>query len=210
MEPHGVDSHQHALAMRGTEVVVPSGARIIDTAPALPIARYECEFIAKDRDEVAFLEDFFDARQGRAEGFWFPSSQWEFDVYGYDNPTFGTYTLNVQHTDYAANVFPLGAPFRHLALLYGDRWGLFTVDAATANSPSAGFDLLHMTGDSHSTLDVPLYGTALSARRNDAYRPLWLRYGRFDQDELVVELVNGDGAARIALAMVELPREVPT
>src|SRR5205809_3045468 len=89
MEPHGVDSHANALGLRGTEVSVPSGARIITTDPAAAIDRYEFEFRATNRDEVAFLEEFFDARRGKHEGFWLPVSQWEFDVYGYTNPNFG-------------------------------------------------------------------------------------------------------------------------
>jgi hypothetical protein len=209
MEPHGVDSHPNALAMRGTELVVPSGARIINTDPAAAIDRYEFEFRARDRDEVAFLEAFFDARRGKHEGFWLPTTQWEFDLYGFNQPNFGSYFLNVQHTDYAENVFPLGPAFRRIAITRGDTWSLFTIDAATPHSPSAGFDLLHMTNDNHSGPDVPGYAVSVNVPRNDSYRTLWLRYVRFDQDELVAEVMNGEGACRIQLAMVELPREVP-
>lgn len=210
MEPHGVDSHPNALAMRGTELVVPSGARIIDTDPAPPTARHEFEFIAKNREEVAFLEDFFDARRGKHEAFWFPSSQWEFDVYGYDMPNFNSYRLWIGRTGYAESIYPLGPAYRQILLTSGDRWHVHTFDAVTPEV-APGVDELHMTGPlgGNSTPDITGV-TGPLAQRDDRYRPLWLRYGRFDQDELVAELLNGEGACRIALAMVELPGEAPT
>lgn len=209
MEPHGVDSHPNALGIRGTEAVVPSGARIVSTDPAAPIDRYEFEFIAKDRDEVAFLEGFFDARRGKQEGFWLPTSQWEFDVFGYDMPNFGVYRLWVRRTGYIESLYPLGARFRQILLLRGDTYHAHVVNAVTA-SVAPGIDLLGLgDGGDHSIPDIAQFFGPTPAR-NDSYRPLRLDYVRFDQDELVAEVMNGDGACRIALAMVSVPREVPT
>lgn len=207
MEPNGVDTQPDALAIRGTTILAPSGTRLVATDPAKPVGRVELEFIAETRDQLAFLEEFFDDRMGRALGFWIPSTQWEFDVYGYDMPNFGIYRLWIGRAGYVESMFPLGSRVRQLVLLRGGTYRVHTITGVTA-SVAPGIDLLAMgVGGDNSTPDVPLV-TGPFARRDDSYRPLWLRYVRFDQDALVAETI-GTGSARVALAVDDIPSEVP-
>jgi hypothetical protein len=107
-------------------------------------------------------------------------------------------------------VYPLGSHFRQLLLLHGDAWHVHTIDAAVANV-SPGIDSLHLTGPlgANSTPDVPLL-TYDATRQHDAYRPLWLKWGRFDQDALRVVTKNSAlGYFSIAIAFAECPAEVP-
>lgn len=209
LEPQSVDAQPIALGRQGDDVETPQGARVIDAGPAPAIARHDVEFVLETREEIAFLEGFFDARQGKAHGFWLPLwASWEFDVRGYEEPNGGSYFLWVTRTGYVESFFPLGAAYRQLLLLWGDRYKNFTIDAAVAND-SPGIDRVHLSGNGDASVATIPTDFFHVQPRNDAYRPLWLRWGRFDQDELVTEEL-GEGAGRIALSFVELPAEAPT
>jgi hypothetical protein len=209
MQPNAIDAQPIALARQGDEIATPHGARIIDTGPAPAIARHEVEFALKSRSEIAFLEGFFDARQGKAQGFWFPRwSTWDFDVRGYEEPNAGSFDLWVTRTGYVEQVFPLGLAYRQIMLLWRDLYHTFTIADVTGNV-SPGIDALHLSGNgdgSVGTIPTTLFHVVPPS---DAHRVLWLSWGRFDQDELVADEL-GEGGARIALSLLELPAEAPT
>jgi hypothetical protein len=89
----------------------------------------------------------------------------------------------------------------------GDAYQAQTVTAVTENIV-AGVDLLdhHTNGNGPG---VPPMGAGPSLH-DLTYRPLWLRYGRFDQDALTVEEINAaDGSAIVRVALIDLPENVP-
>lgn len=209
MQPNAIDSQPIALARQGDAIETAHGARIIDTGTAPAIARHEVEFALKTREEIAFLEGFFDARQGKAQGFWFPRwSTWDFEVRGYEEPNAGSFFLWVTRTGYVEQVYPLGLAYRRVLLLWGDRFHNFTVDAVLGND-SPGIDRLHLAANGEGSVAQIPTNLFPVVPPSGAHRVLSVCWGRFDQDELLAEEL-GDGGARVALSFVELPAESPT
>jgi hypothetical protein len=66
MMPHRTDSQDQPLAIQGNVLETPNGARVLDTDPAIGVARHEWEFRCETRAERQFLEDWFDAPGGEA------------------------------------------------------------------------------------------------------------------------------------------------
>lgn len=210
MEPHGSSSRPQPLLQRGGVVEAPNGARVTDKTPATAQARHEFEFICENPAQRAFLVDFFETHRGMAAPFWFPTWQWEFDVCGYSLELF-TGSLWVKRwldKSYADDFFAASRGFRKLIMLYDDQYKVHTVASVTA-SDSPGVDVLHIENNG-TGLAIAEMGDGPN-QHNERWRPLWLRWGRFDQDELDEEALNlADGICRIRLAMLELPDEVPT
>lgn len=207
MMPHRADSQEQPLATAGDVLDVISGARMIDKGPSAAIARHTFEFRCESRAEVAFLEGFFDQQQGKAAPFWFPTWQWEFELTGYTCTTFtGQVWLNRWESLGFAEHFAASMGYRKMLIVRGDQHQAHTATAVT-ESVSPGIDLVDVANNGDGPAVTPM--GAGPSRHDDTYRPLWLRYGRFDQDELIVEEANGDGAAIIRVALVDLPDEVP-
>lgn len=212
MEPHLTDGRPNALGQQGEVVEIPQGSRFVDSGPAKPTGRIDFQFRCETRAEVAFIEGFFDGCKGKhggaSNGFWFPTWQWEHDFLGYDEPNAGQYDLYLRRTGYVERFFPLGSHYRQLAILWGDRYVFLNVEFCTA-AITATADKLRCTKHGGSS-PIPPQVFGPLANRDDAYRMLWLRWGRFDQDECPVETINAEaGSADLALAVIELPDEAP-
>lgn len=208
MEPHFVSGRPNALAVAGETVGVPQGARIVDIGLAPSTGRHEFTFACENRAQLDFLETFFDTQRGKQGAFWFATEQWEFDFYGYEEPNAGQFDLYIRRRGYVEEFFPRGSHFRQIALLRGERYILFNVEACQAAVTST-IDRLRCTkhgGSSPAPAQVP----GPIAKKDDSYRPLWLRWGRIDQDDLEVQTLNAaEGTALVSLAFVELPIEAP-
>lgn len=213
MDPHFVSGRPNALAIAGESVEIPQGGRIVDTQLAPATGRHEFTFACANRAELDFLETFFDAQQGKqggaSDGFWFPTMQWEYDFFGYEEPNAGQYDLYIRRVGYVEDFFPRGSQFRQLAILRGDRYILFNVESCTpAVTPT--IDKLRCTAHGGSSPAPPQVPGSPIARTDDSYRMLWLRWGRLDQDELEAVTLNAaEGTATVKLAVVELPDEAP-
>lgn len=206
MEPHSVISKPQSLLMRGARVEGLSGAGYAETAPVLPNARWEFQYVCATRAEYAALRDFFDDQMGRYGGFFFPTWQWELMVGPYVPP--GTGISVPASAGYADLWFPLGNAYRFLAMLYRDAASIYRVTGVGGGSPPVGYDTLTFGASQHVN-----GGNSATAPwlESTGVRPLWLRYGRFDTDDFEPENdVNGEGAAIVTLPIVELPEEANT
>jgi hypothetical protein len=209
MMPHRADSQDQPLAIPGNVVETPSGARIVDKDPAIGVARHEWEFRCETRAERQFLEDWFDAREGKREPFWFPTWQWEFELRGYTWRLFDgqLWIERWATTSYADDFYPLSIAYRKILLAKGSGYKVHTVTSVTPNV-ATGVDLLGLNNNG-TGLSVPAMGAGPN-QHDDTLRPLWLRYGRFDQDVFDEEPINeDDGSCIVHLALIECPDEVP-
>ncbi len=208
MQPNVVDGRPNALGRQGETVEIAQGSRFVDTGLAKPTGRTEFVFRCETPAELAFLESFFDARQGKVGAFWVPTWQWEFDFLGYVEPNAGVYAIWIPRVGYVESFFPLGSQYRQFAILRGTTYRIFTVTSCVA-AVTPTVDRLNCTSTLASAPDLPQVNGPL-ASRDDTYRMLWLRWARFDQDERTAESINAnDGTADLALAVAELPAEVP-
>lgn len=204
MMPHRPESQDQPLSVLGDIVESPNGARVLDKAPALTRRRQDVEFRCESRAERAFLEAFFDARQGAAEAFWVPTWQWELQLRGYTCVTLGG-QLWVERwlTDSYKSFFDAGVAYRKILIVRGDLHQCHTVTAVTENV-ATGVDLLDLANNGNGPAAGQM-GAGPNVR-DDTFRPLWLSYCRF-ADVLVDEDVNGDGAI-VRATLIECPDEV--
>lgn len=203
MEPNAVDKKSTGLSVPFSEIAAPGGARILDTTIARSSAHHEYEFIVENWEQRAALRAFFDARRGKYEAFWIPTWQWEFDVYGSNDSQ-----LWVNRAGYVESMWPLGGPLTRFVILQGDAYSARSMIAATA-SVAPGVDRLDCDGGNAVNSDPPIPHLALGTVPDDSYRALWLRYGRFDTDDFVIDHRSTDGPAIITLPFIEIPADAP-
>lgn len=205
MAPNAVDGRPLALALNGDAVESPSGARVVDTDPAPSSERHVFEFVTTSWEEFQFLEEFFDAQEGMHEGFWFPT--WHEDVALAPYNTDTSKLWLIRQGGYADDVFPRGTAYRRFLALYAGQYELLRATAVTPDDPaSSGFDRIAVTRDAISS---PSGITApIPWRASDGVLVMAMRYGRFDQDELMGEQLNIDGEFRVTLAVTDVAAEV--
>lgn len=203
MEPNAVERRSLALAAPSTELAAPGGARIAPATLAPAFERYEYEFRVEDWERRASLKTFFAARKGRMEAFWIPTWQWEFDVTGYSEPW-----LYVARNGFAESIFAARGQLSRFVLLWGDRYAVRSIiDVEESVSPGVDRLMFNVGNGPYSDPLVP--SLVPQARPDDAYRLLWLRYGRFDTDEFRIDHKSTNGAAIITLPFIELPANAP-
>lgn len=205
MAPNAIDSRPLALSVRGAPVESPSGARIVDTDPAPSSERHVVEFVTKSWDEFAFLQEFFDASEGMRGGFWFPTWHEDVALAPYNTDTAALWFL--RQGGYAEHVFPLGPAYRRFLALYGGEYELLRATAVTPDNPTnSGFDRITITRDAVSAPSGITAPTPWSER--DGVLVMAMRYGRFDQDEIVYEQLNINGEFRVSVALTDVSAEV--
>lgn len=204
MEPDFGPTKPRALLARGASSEVYSGARSIIRDPAFLKDRYTFNYLLADRYEAQFFEDFFDARRGKHESFWFPTWQWEFEPADY-------YQLVIPYTQlwfkdaawYREKVFPLGPFYRYFLMLYGDYYAVMRAGSVDAD---AGFERISFTATLVTTDPHPFGYFQTQKTRNRGVRFHWLRWGRFDMDKLALEY-EGE-SARATVNLIDCAREV--
>lgn len=206
MEPHAVDAKPLARTLRGQVAESITGARIVETNPELPGGVHQLDFVCETRADTRFVEDFFDARLGAAEGFWVPTWQWEFEIAPYTESDPFTLWVWIRPASYGVGPFALGAPFRYLALLYADAINVYAVSAVTPDHPAgSGYERLTLTREIEGTFETLV---SRPWTEEKGVRPLWLRYVRFADDEIETQELNLD-ASIVTVRVMELPRETP-
>lgn len=199
LEPNGVDSRLCGMIVQGDRVDIPSGAGILDKQPALPINRYQFEFVCPTRAARKALEQFFDARMGRHGPFWFPTWERNFKLAA---PYSGTHLVYIESNGYQ-DLFALGPAFRRLIVFYGDHYQTYEVQSVTLDTPTPGVtELLVVEFDSNAGALPPHPWTESAGVYVTA-----LRYGRFDDDALsfTTSFIGGGGICTIPI--IELPDE---
>jgi hypothetical protein len=203
MEPNGVDSRPDQLLVQGQAIAAQaSGAGLLDKDSRLPSNRHEYEFVCVDRVELKALQDFFDARQGRAQPFWFPTRETEHDL----APTYtgGSFVWLKASSGFGSVLFPLGNAYRRLLSLRGDVYAAYLATAITPNDPGgSGFEKVAISNTNGDFSSV-----ATPWAESNGVQLFSLRYGRFDTDTFSVEYAGSDGGGVVTLAMVELPDEI--
>lgn len=206
MEPHSVDSKPLVRSMRGEVAEAITGARIVETKSEIPGGVHQLDFVAQTRADAKFLEDFFDARMGSAEGFWCPTWQWEFEIrdhYEFDAFQFWVW---IRRSGYGPGPYTLGDAFRWLMFLYADTYTIENVIEVTANHPSGtNWERLKL---SQQAVTVGGFGASAPFTEAKGVRPLWLRYVRFADDEIETQEL-GDVSSLVTVRIAELPRETP-
>lgn len=203
MEPHGVSSRPARLSLQGEDVSAPiSSAGFLDRDGAMPAQRFEFQYVTETRDATAFLRDYFDARRGMAEPFWFPMWQKELNVADYydTGDLFGHIWLRSE--GYAETIWPLGPAYRRVVMTYGNDWLASRVSQVALNAPEPGLEEL-VRAESNGPLSAFEFRPHTERR---GFYFLSLRFGRFDSDMLTMDSL-GDGRAVITLPIVELPDE---
>jgi hypothetical protein len=208
LEPHAVDSKPLLRALRNSEAAAISGARILETNSEHPGGIHQLDFVCETRADVRVLEDFFDGRQAAFEGFWVPTWQWEFEFADYDggSPPFTDYHW-IRKCSYSDALFPLGDPYRYLLLLYADRyWVRYVLDVDGDNPVGGLYERLNLQ-DSAASVGY-FDGLPKPFAEAKGVRPLWLRFVRFADDEIVTQEL-GEDSALVTVRVQELPLETP-
>ena len=204
MEPHSPDSRQQPRTVANTPIEVPSGSRMLETNSETPGAIHQLDFVCETRADVRFLEDFFDSCLGAREGFWIPTWGWEFEIVDHDEADPHHAWIWTKGARYS-EVFALGAGYRWLMLLFADKWAIKKALNVTEDHPAGtGWERIEVSNDSEAFAwaNTPPFTEA------KGYRPLWLRYVRFADDELVVQEL-GEESEIVTVHMLELPLETP-
>jgi len=200
MEPNGVD-RSNGLTLQGAAVGVQSGAQFFDKDLAKGAARYVFEFLCVDRVELKALRAFFDAREGRAQGFWFPTWGGELlEVYDYNDPgvllDYGWFYSRGYDALFATG----NMSYRRVLFVFGDEFSTHKILNVAVGVPSAGIDQLGMqcVGQSAGfTVGRPW------VPRNGVFC-FPLRFFRFDTDEFSVD-TRPNGGGVVALPIIETP-----
>lgn len=219
LEPDMVESQAAERVTRGARSQGSlSGAANTEVDPAPQILRRTFAYHCTSRAEIAALRAFFRARKARREAFWFIDWQldvmidpyWEFNFLG-----FHLWTAPRQASDgvtsYGTSLYPLGAFYRYLLFTRGLGWAIWKIVEVLPDTPAGsglerlGFNLIDQS-DFHGG---PAWNAGAPYTLDRGFRPLWLRYGRFDTDTLALEVHSSDEAIA-QLPIVDLPLETPT
>jgi hypothetical protein len=198
MEPHGFDSRPAVLTLQGEEVSGPSGAGFLDKDGAGGATQYEFRYVTESRPATAFLRNYFDARMGRKEPFWFAAWDRQFEIANVGGGFAGDVWVNAE--GYATTLFPLGAAYRRFVLLSGANYADCRVIGVTLGTPTVATDKLTLSSGG------VLAGAVAPYTEASGVNAIPLRFGRFDSDNWSMQ-ATGDGCADITLTILELPAE---
>jgi hypothetical protein len=222
LEPDAVDSQAAQHVVRGARSSVMSGAATTETDPAPPVLRRTYSYHCTSRAEIGALRDFYRARSARREAFWFIDWQADLTIDPYfASGEFWLWTKPPALTDpaeairtYAQSLWPLGRFYRTLAMTHGLAWVIWNVGAVEQDNPvGSGLERIRLDLIDRSVLPAPQIPIADPTSDppytlDRGYRPLWLRYGRFDTDTLSMEFHSSDEAIA-ELTILDLPVETP-
>ena len=205
MEPHSPDSRPLPRSLANTVADVVSGARTLETTSETPGGVHQLDFVCETRADDRALEDFFDACLGSREGFWVPTWQWEFEIVDHDESDPHIAWIWIHPSNYS-DVWALGDAYRYLLLLVGNTYAIKKViGPITEDHPTGtGWERLQVSNLS----DGPGWSNAPPFTEAKGYRPLWMRYVRLADDEIVTQEL-GEESSLITVRVLELPKESP-
>lgn len=214
LEPDYVDSQASERVTRGARTASSmSGAANTEVDPAPQILRRTYTYHCTSRAEIGALRDFFRARKGRYEPFFF--IDWAMDVVVDSHWTFDLFHfylwMKPRATSdgtvaYGTSLFPLGAQYRYLGLARGLAWWIGkALNVAEDNPAGSGLERVEF-GTQAQGGGIDMMQGPFAAE--NGYRPFWLRYGRLDTDTLSLEVHSSDEALA-ELPILELPLECP-
>jgi hypothetical protein len=207
MMPHAVDGRETQL-IRGDASDVFGGATEIDTDEAVQTVQRSYQFLCSNRSEISELREFFKARKGRYQSFFFPTWRWEFGLCGYEEPNAGSFFMWLTHTRLASTMArnpTLG--WFVVSRGTGCKAHLVTDPAEIVENIVPGVDRVHFS-DKGSVGIAPPQFFAIT-KPNETYRVYWMMYGRFDSDKITFEY-EGDDMATVTVPITETPDEVPS
>jgi hypothetical protein len=224
MEPDAVDSQAAERVVRGARSAASmSGAAVTETDPAPPVLRRTYSYHCTSRADVGALRGFYRARAARREAFWFIDWQTDLKIDPYWAFVFGQFWLWTKPPalsdpaetarSYTLSLWPLGRFYRTLAITRGLAWAIWNVGAVEQDNPvGSGLERLRLDlidqSSFHGGPTLPLASSDAPYTLARGYRPLWLRYGRFDADTLPMEFHASDEAIA-ELTILDLPLETP-
>ncbi len=213
LEPDFVDSQAAERVTRGARsATTTSGAANTEVEPAPQILRRTYTYHCTSRAEIGALREFFRARKGRYEAFWFIDWQTDFIIDPHwESVLFHFYLWTKPRTTsdgtfaYGTSLYPLGPFYRYLGLARGLEWAIYRAIAVTEDNPTgSGLERIEFQG----VADSGGFSVGAPFTMDNGFRPFWLRYGRFDTDSLPLEFHSSDEAIA-ALPILDLPLETP-
>lgn len=206
--PNGDGDRGHEWDWTGRAQTTPTGLTTASVDPTFGGETFTLNYVGLTRSDARTLEAFVEARAGRKSGFWCPTFQHEFDCVSKPGGALGSFF--VREWGYSADIFPLGAAFRHVFLTRGALRFIGPVTAthdtsATDTDGAAvyGYDLGSGVGDT-TTYDAGA-GPLTQSDGLSVSRCLWVRLA---DDPLTTEWTHPT-LATLTMRVVTVPKESP-
>jgi hypothetical protein len=215
LAPNARGDRPHQWDWTNDTTTIPSGLTITKTLATVGVETFPLEYVGLTRADARTIEQFFEDRQGRKEGFWCPTFQQDFFsadfVSGQPSGTFP-----IREWGYATEIFPLGTWATHFAAYRAAtsavKWYFapFTIPAVSTIVNAAGEVLkaynYNGAGDIAGNVNVVSVGAGNT--HSNGLRLSRLLWVRFVDDAITTEWAHPNHAS-ISLRVTAVPAESP-